>query len=248
MTGIAANRAFDGGDTGPFDGPVARARLFAAAARESRRVRRLRVLLPALGALLCVVVIGATVITRISISLSVGDLKITTEGLAMDAPRLSGSDGKGRTYAVKAESAVQDLGDTQVIRLKGIEASVIQADGSSARLLADNGVYNAAAQTLVLKENIRLTNSDGSGGALDRAEINLATGSLTSDSPVAFSSRLGEINAEKMGVEKKAGTVTFSGGVRMTIDPAARPSGAATASPDQAKPSDQIGNAPESNP
>lgn len=186
-----------------------------------------------LGGLLFAMVIGATVITRISISLSIGDLKITTDGLAMDAPHLSGSDGKGRTYTVSAGSAVQDLTDTRIIRLKGIEASVIQTDGSRARLLADSGVYDSAAQTLVLKENIRLANSDGSGGALSRAEINLNTGSLTSDSPVAFSSRLGEINAEKMGLEKKAGTVTFSGGVHMTVDPTARPIGTSKANPGQ---------------
>lgn len=245
MSGIAANRAFGGGME-PFDGSAERTRLFAVAARESRRVRRLRLMLPAIGALLCVIVIAATVITRISISLSIGDLKITTEGLAMDAPHLSGSDGKGRTYAVSAESAVQDLGDTRIIRLKGIEASVTQADGSRARLLADSGIYDSAAQTVVLKENIRLSNSDGSGGALERAEINLSTGSLTSDSPVAFSSRLGEISAEKMGVEKKAGTVTFSGGVRMTVDPTARPGSADKMPPGQPDP--LTGRSPQASP
>ena len=234
MTDIAANRAFDGGGMEPFDGST-RAGLFATAARESRRVRRLRFLLPTLGALLFALVIVATVITRISISLSIGDLKITTDGLAMDAPHLSGSDGKGRTYMVSATSAVQDLTDTRIIRLKGIDASVIQTDGSQAHLLADTGVYNSAAQTLVLTENIRLANSDGSGGLLSRAEIDLNTGLLTSDSPVAFSSRLGKINADTMGVEKKAGTVTFSGGVRMTVDPAARSDGASKSAPDQAK-------------
>lgn len=247
MSDIAANRAFDGGGMEPFDGST-RAGLFATAARESRRVRRLRFLLPTLGALLFALVIVATIITRISISLSIGDLKITTDGLAMDAPHLSGSDGKGRTYTVSAASAVQDLTDTRIIRLKGIEASVIQTDGSQARLLADTGVYDSAAQRLVLKENIRLANSDGSDGALSRAEIDLNTGSLTSDSPVAFSSRLGKINADTMGVEKKAGTVTFSGGVRMTVDPAATSNGANKIFPGQADRPGQKENIPNSTP
>ncbi|WP_370676102.1 LPS export ABC transporter periplasmic protein LptC [Pleomorphomonas sp. PLEO] len=248
MTGIAANRAFGSGGMEPFDGSAVRVRLFATAARESRRVRRLRFWLPALGALLFALVVGATVITRISISLSIGDLKITTDGLAMDAPHLSGSDGKGRTYTVNAKSAVQDLKDTRIIRLKDIEASVIQTDGSRGKLLADSGIYDSAAQTLVLKENIRLANSDGSGGTLSRAAIDLNTGSLTSDSPVAFSSNLGKINAEKMGVEKKAGTVTFSGGVHMTVDPTARQSGASKTTPGQPKPADQKEKTPVSTP
>lgn len=248
MTDIAANRAFGGGGMEPFDGSAVRTRLFATAARGSRRVRRLRFLLPTLGALLFVAVVGATVITRISISLSIGDLKISSDGLAMDAPHLSGSDGKGRTYTVSAKSAVQDLTDTRIIRLKDIEASVVQTDGSQARLLADSGVYDSAAQTLVLKENIRLANSDGSDGALSRAEINLNTGSLTSDSPVAFSSRLGEINAEKMGVEKKAGTVTFSGGVRMTVDPTAHPGSGSKVTPGQPEQPVRKENTLDSNP
>lgn len=220
MTGIAASHGMDEADA--LAAAEDRLRLFASAARESRRVRRLRVLLPAAGLVLALVVAGTTVLSRIAISLAIGDLKITAAGLAMDAPHLSGSDGKGRTYAVSAEGATQDLRDTRVIRLAGIKATVTQPDGSSARISADSGVYDSAAQSVVLSENIRLDNSDGSGGRLERAEIDLDTGTLRSDSPVAFSSSFGDINAEKMGVAKSPGTVTFSGGVRMTIDPTAR--------------------------
>lgn len=227
MTGIAAKRVAVSADDGFLNEAGQRAMLFAAAARQSRRSRRLRVLLPTIGLLLATLVVAVTVITRISISLSVGDLKITAEGLSMDAPKLSGSDGKGRTYKASAQSATQDLSDTRVIRLTGVEASVTQVDGSYARLTADTGRYDTAAQKLVLDDNIRLSNSDGSSGRLERAEIDLNTGQLSSDSPVAFTSNLGDINAEKMGFEKKAGTVKFTGGVRMTINPAARPGGTA---------------------
>jgi len=221
MTGIAANRGMDRIDAGLLEEAGHRAELFALAARQSRRSRRLRIMLPAIGVFLAALVVVVTVVTRISISLTVGDLKITADGLAMDAPNLSGSDGKGRTYSASARSATQDLNDTRIIRLAGVEASVTQVDGRYAHLTADTGRYDTAAQKLVLDDNILLSNSDGSGGRLDKAEIDLNTGSLTSDSPVAFSSDLGEINAERMGVEKKDGRITFSGGVRMTINPEA---------------------------
>lgn len=230
MTGIAASRGMDGADA--FAADDARLRLFAAAAGQSRRARRLRLALPAIGLVLALLVVGSTVLSRIAISLAIGDLKITAAGLAMDAPHLSGSDGKGRTYAVSAEGATQDLRDTRVIRLSGIKATVVQPDGSSAHISADKGIYDSAAQSVVLSENIRLDNSDGSGGQLERAEIDLDTGTLHSDSPVAFSSSFGDINAEKMGVAKAAGTVTFSGGVRMTIDPTARKGNPASSLPE----------------
>lgn len=196
-----------------------RRRAFATAERHSRRVRRLRVALPAAGLVLALLVVGWGIVTRIEIGLTVGDLRITAEGLAMDAPRLSGSDGKGRTYEVTAESAVQDLSDPKIIRLSRIAAHVKQADGSTADFAATSGTYDAGGQTLVLSENITIRGSDGSAADLARAEIDLATGEVTSDAPVAFSSSLGSVKAEQMEVGDKGKSVTFGGGVKMTIDP-----------------------------
>lgn len=196
-----------------------RAAAFAHAARQSRRARRLRLILPSIGLLLCVAVVGTTMLSRIAIGLSIGDLRITSSGLAMDAPHLSGSDGKGRTYTVSAESAVQSLSDTRIIHLTKISAHVRQADASTADFSADAGVYDAGAQQLTLTDNIKIVGSDGSAADLDRAVIDLATGSVKSDGPVAFSSTLGEVKAKDMGVTHKAGSVTFGGGVHMTIDP-----------------------------
>jgi lipopolysaccharide export system protein LptC len=209
------------GDFGAVDGGWSsrRAAAFERAARESRRVRRLRVTLPAIGAVLALVVVGTTIVSRISIGLSFGDLKISSDGLSMDAPHLSGSDGKGRTYSVTAASALQSLTDTRIIHLKDISARVGQADGTTANFSADKGVYDAGAQTMTLTDNIRIKSSDGSSAALQTAVIDLSTGAVRSDGPVAFTSNLGEIQAKDMGVTNKAGTVTFGGGVRMTVDP-----------------------------
>ncbi len=134
-------------------------------------------------------------VSRIQISLAVGDLAITAEGLAMDAPRLSGSDGKGRTYEVVAGRAVQDLSDPKIIRLESITAHVRQADGRAADFTAASGVYDAKAQTLVLDKSITIRGSDGSAADLQRAAIDLATGEVTSDAPVSFSSSLGSVKA-----------------------------------------------------
>lgn len=219
-----------------------RLRAFHRAARHSRRVRRLRVALPALSLLLVALVAGYGVATRIGLSLAIGKLAITAEGLSMDAPRLSGSDGKGRTYEVTADKAVQDLSDPQVIRLGGIRAQVRQADGSSADFSAASGVYDARAQTLVLDRDIAIRASDGTAADLERAEIDLATGEVSSDAPVAFSSSLGAIRARGMEVGEKANSVTFGGGVKMTVDPAAvRRSGG---NPLAAGTGDNDGNAP----
>lgn len=196
-----------------------RRRAFALADRHSRRVRRLRVALPAFGLILALGVVVTGIVSRIEIGLGIGDLRITSEGLAMDAPRLSGSDGKGRTYEVTAASAVQSLTDPRQIRLSDIRATVIQADGRRADFEAASGLYDAGAQSLVLDDRIRIRSSDGSAADLQHASIDLDTGAVESDAPVSFSSSLGAIEAEGMEVRSKGKSVTFSNGVKMTVDP-----------------------------
>ena len=213
---VAVAGGFSGDDDG---GARLRAQAFARAARQSRQARRLRWLLPAIGVLLTLVIVGATTVTRIAIGLSIGDLHIDSSGLTMDAPHLSGSDGKGRTYNVTAENAIQSLTDTRIIRLTKIVANVKQADDSFADFSADSGIYDAGAQKLTLLDNIKIIGSDSSTADLKQAVIDLSTGAVTSDGPVAFSSTLGEIKAKDMGVTRKAGSITFGGGVHMTIDP-----------------------------
>ena len=192
---------------------------FRVAERHSRLVRRLRVALPLAGLLLFAGVAVTGVVTRIGISLSVGDLAITAEGLAMDAPRLSGSDGKGRVFEVTAERAVQDLGDPRIIRLYEIRAEIRQANGNVAAFAAGSGIYDTGRQSLVLENDISIRASDGTAATLKRAAIDVTTGEVQSDAPVAFSSSLGAIEASTMQVGEKGSSVTFSGGVRMTVDP-----------------------------
>jgi len=202
-----------------------RLQAFARADRASRRVRRLRYLLPLASLLLVGLVVGVTVVSRLAIDLKFGALKISAAGLSMDSPKLSGSDGKGRTYEVSAASALQSLTDTNIIHLSGIAAHVREADGRFADFTADGGVYDAKAQLLTLTDNLVLHGSDGSQAHLDKAMIDLNSGAVQSDTPVAFSSSLGNIEASKMGANGKSGAVTFGGGVKMTVNPGAVKSG-----------------------
>ncbi|WP_181703492.1 LPS export ABC transporter periplasmic protein LptC [Chthonobacter albigriseus] len=202
-----------------------RRRAFEHAARQSKRIRRLRVALPLLGVALFGAVVGITILSRIELALTFGDLSISSEGLAMAAPKLSGSDGKGRTYSVQADRAVQDLGNPKLIRLYGINAHIRQADGRTADFGAGSGIYDAGKQTLVLDEDITIRSDDGSAAGLERATIDLATGDVQSNAPIAFSSSLGSIQAKGMSVEQKGGSVTFRNGVKMTVDPNAVQSG-----------------------
>lgn len=198
---------------------AARLAAFERAARSSRRVRRLRVALPLASLAVVLLAVALGVLARIELGFNFAGVDITADGISMDAPKLSGSDGKGRTYEVTAESAVQDLADPTIVRLFGIKAEVHQTDGRWAEFSADSGVYDAGAERLRLDENIRIRSSENYAADLSKAEIDLATGKVDSDAPVAFSSTLGAVEAQGMQVDEKGGTVTFSDGVKMTVDP-----------------------------
>ncbi len=199
----------------------ARRGAFARAERGSRRVRRLRVLLPAASLAVALTVAGIGLVNRLSFDLGVAGLALTAEGLRMDAPKLSGSDGKGRTYTVTAAEAAQKFDDPGVIRLFGIAAEIRQADGTWATFSAATGRYDSGAERLRLDDDIRIRTSDGYAAELQKAEIDLKTGAVDSDAPVAFSSKLGAVEAQTMKVDQKSGAVTFGDGVRMTVDPKA---------------------------
>lgn len=192
---------------------------FERAIRHSRRVRRLRYLLPILSLLVAVGVIGAGIVARIDFSLGIGKLDISADGLKMDAPKLSGSDGKGRTYEVTAKSALQDFSNPKVIQLFGIEATIHQADGSWATFEAGSGVYDSGQDTLDLQKDIRIRTNDNNTADLSKATIDLKTGMVDSDAPVDFSSALGSVSAKTMSVDQKGGAVHFGNGVKMTINP-----------------------------
>lgn len=201
----------------PLD--AAREAAFARALRHSRRVRGLRVALPAACLLVGVLLVGGSLVTRHLLGVGLDGLSLTAEGIAMDAPRLTGGDGSGRTYAVTADSAVQLISDPRVIRLRGIVARVEEADGTWAELSATLGTYDSRAETLTLEDGIRARSAEGLSAELQAAAIDLATGAVTSDVPVAFSSALGAVEARQMTADDEAGTVSFGDGVRVTLTP-----------------------------
>src|SRR5690606_201127 len=84
---------------------------FRRALRHSARVRRLRIGLPLASLLVVALLIGGSIVSRHILGFGLGELALTADGIAMDAPRLSGTDGAGRSYTVTADRAVQQITD-----------------------------------------------------------------------------------------------------------------------------------------
>jgi lipopolysaccharide export system protein LptC len=194
---------------------------FRRASRHSGLVKRLRIILPVIAALGVVVFwASAKVIPGDMQSLvSVASIDPTSNSVVMDKPHISGFEGTRRAYEVKAESALQSLDDPKVVTFKTISGRFGLEDAGTATVNAASGTYDGNKNTLVLKEGIELSTTDGTTGRLTDAAIDLGTGSLTSSAPLQLSTPQGTIKANAVNVMENGKRIIFSNGVSVTYLP-----------------------------
>ena len=123
-----------------------RARAFRSAERHTRFVAILRKGLP----VLAVVVLAAYFISaQLSVSIGVGDLTASIDGieiadgnLRMTNPKLEGADKKNGKYVIGAEYADQDMKAPNIVKLHAIKAELSTLNGGWSRMDATRGVFD----------------------------------------------------------------------------------------------------------
>src|SRR5690606_18764210 len=104
--------------------------------------------------------------------------RIIPENLTMDNPRYEGFTQDGGSYVVTAKTAIQDLVNTEFVRLNGITGDMLDANKSKTHLTAAQGDYNTKSNELELHGGIDITADSGMSDKLSRATI------LTSDNVI----------------------------------------------------------------
>jgi lipopolysaccharide export system protein LptC len=190
------------------------------ASGHSRSVRRLRWLLPAAA----LVIVGgfavAMVLPTLLPGIDLGDVGVSSEGLVMANPKLSGHDGD-RSYDITAERAVQSLTNPKLIELDGIDARISLPNNAWVVLKANHGQYDSEVERLKLSEGITLESSDGEQATFTTADIDLKTGLVVSDSPLTIDGPRGKISAGSAEATGDGTGIVFKDGVTLTLDPAA---------------------------
>ncbi|WP_208999991.1 LPS export ABC transporter periplasmic protein LptC [Roseibium hamelinense] len=172
------------------------------ARRHSFFVRFLRIALPGLGLLVLAGMIGLVILFNILSGIGGAGVTLTSDGLVMHKPELSGNDGD-RSYKVSAVRAIQRLSDPRVIDLETIRAEIDLGADQSAKITALNGTYDNAAETLRLYDGIQLEWSEGYAVDLREVAIDLKTGALTTDDPLIIRSDRGSIEAGQLRYVKR---------------------------------------------
>ena len=190
-----------------------------AARRHSILVHILRWLFPGIGLLILAVMVGLVILFNVLSGFGAANVMLTSDGLVMDHPELSGHDGE-RSYKVTARRAIQRLSDPRIIDLETIKADIVLGEDESAEIIALKGTYNNAAETLRLFEGIQIEWSEGYKVDLSEVEVDLKKGGMSTSEPVSIRSDQGHIVSGKLSYDQDKGLVRFSDGVKLTLQPA----------------------------
>jgi lipopolysaccharide export system protein LptC len=194
-----------------------RARAYRLALRHTRRVRLLKMVLP-----LCALLsfggyfASPTFWLRSidpSIKGSVSDVELTTTRLRMINPRYEGFTSDNGHYVVSAKVATQAIDSQEELDLEGVTGKLTQVDQSWMTLAGKTGHYHLRSKQLTLASGIDINTSSKVHAALERADLDLTTRTVTSDVPVAVDMPNGSVQAIGLEIENEKRRVLFKSNV-----------------------------------
>lgn len=193
---------------------------FLRAERHSRRVRRLKFVLPAAAAILAVVFVGYSFLASGSRSgLDIIKTSIENGAVVMANPELNGFTGDNLPYSLTADRARQPLGDSDIIELEGIHANVPVDADKFADITAASGTYNRGENKIDIDSELILKISSGITARLQSAKVDIDSNSLTTSKPVKVELDGTEIAADSFAATEGGKVFVFKERVRVTIDP-----------------------------
>jgi len=202
------------------DRPLADTRSFGAAARHSKRVRMLRMIIPVLVVLALLVIVAASVFNPwrmlASLPIEMGNLVVSGTKITMESPRMAGFMPDGRAYEVSAQAAAQDITNPNQVELQKIAARIEMQDKTPVRITALKGLFDTKGEVLRLDEDILLQSSTYEG-RLQEAVITMKQGTVVSKKPVAIKFLNGHLDAQGLSITENGALIRFEGGVSMTL-------------------------------
>jgi lipopolysaccharide transport protein LptA/LPS export ABC transporter protein LptC len=213
-----------------------RARNFLRARRHTRLVRAMRLSLPAAAA----GVVGVYFLMVFNTTGWVASLpklempRIIPENLTMDNPKYEGFNKDGGKYIVRAKTAVQDLVNTEFVRLNDITGDMTDAKKSKTNLTAAHGEFNTKTNKLELSGGIDIVAESGMKAKLSRATIMTEENVIFSKEPVLVDMPSGTIRSNEMRLLNKTREIAFIDDVKAHLIPPkneAPAAGAAAAKP-----------------
>jgi lipopolysaccharide export system protein LptC len=205
-----------------FDAVALEAR-FVQAERHSRLVRVLRVGIPgvvaaALGGVLLLSLFNPFRVTS-NVTVNTDNLVVSGTKITMEAPHMTGFSGTDqRPYEIWGKTAVQDTADPDNVDLTEPRGKMLAEDGSTMSVESRTGRYNNKAQLLDLNTEVFVQTTNGYEARLNHAQVELATGAVSTDDGVNVKFDGGRVKADRLRLIDRGDVVRFEGRVVMDID------------------------------
>jgi lipopolysaccharide export system protein LptC len=194
--------------------------IFLRAQRHSRRVRILRIAVPAgtVAVLAAITLVSWLDPMRILSRLPTagGQLVVSGTKITMQSPKLAGFTRDSRPYELNARAAAQDITNPDVVELTDIRAKIESSDKTPITVTAIDGIYNRKSGILKLNRDIVLTTPSYQVD-LTEAVVDTANNNVVSDKPVQVKMLQGTVNAQRLEVAGGGEVIRFIGDVRMTL-------------------------------
>ncbi len=186
---------------------------FAAARRNSRRVRLLRFGLPVLALAGAAVYAASSGLGRLAdLPIDYDSMVVNADAIVIERPRLSGYQAGGEAYQLTAERATQHQGNADQLMLETVTATVQLPGGRNAQFAAPAGEYDTRAGVMVLRGGLTMTLDDGLEARFEELAVDVANGTIRSATPFTLGTASLEVTGNAL--EMTRDEVLVTGGVR----------------------------------
>lgn len=193
---------------------------YSQAVRHSRRVRRLKILLPVAALAVSLMFIAVSVVRSfLPDNIELKSASIENGQIVMEKPAISGRNADGIFYSMTAARALQSIVSPNIMTLEDIAAQVPVNDQLTAKVRAKGGVYDRTADTLDMTQPFSLHLSSGLIANFRSAKLDVKNGTMSSDDVVSITAQKATVVAQSIKIEDKGQTIVFDGGVQVNMRP-----------------------------
>lgn len=202
-----------------------RTAVFGAGGRHSRRVDRLRFILPITALMMLITVMAWPWLNGgyhgFIVPVFNQAIGASSDPMRMHKPRYVGLTEKEDPYEVTAVSAFLDPGNPERIHLDQLKAIVERADAENVQLRADEGLYYRDLGTLDLEGDLILHFGEAYIFNTAKARVNFDRGEVIGQTPVTGEGPMGTLAADRFNISDDGNALTFKGHVQVVYQPGA---------------------------
>ncbi|CAN7262543.1 LPS export ABC transporter periplasmic protein LptC [Pararhizobium sp. LjRoot255] len=203
----------------PHSGPIL-ADAYTVAARHSRLVRRLKIILPLVAVVIGAIFVAVSVVRAfLPENLQIENATIENGKIVMQNPAISGRNKQDISYSMKAVRALQDIANPDIITLETIHAEMPVNETLIATVEATSGIYDRGGNTLNMNAPFSIRMNNGVVADFQTAYLDINAGEMETKKPIAISMNGGSIVAQSLRMTDKGRIVTFEGMVKVVVDP-----------------------------